>query len=105
MSARGRLMTVACMALCLASCVTTSTLTLDTDKAIIVAQDGYHVASVAARAVLANPATSPAVKAAIHAADDRAVVALHTAFRARTSAAVSLAVAAITDLQFLTGSK
>ena len=100
-----RAFAVAGMALCLASCVTTSTLTLDTDKAIIVAQDGYHLAAVAARVILSDPATSPAVKAAVHAADDKAAGALHNAYQLRTSATVSLAVAAIADLQFLTGSK
>lgn len=87
---------VVCALAMASACATTGTVNstlVDTDKALIVADTAYHATEQIALA--AAPGMSPATKVKVGALNDRAAAALHTAYTARTSAAVALAVEAI----------
>jgi hypothetical protein len=89
---------VAALALCLgvAGCATPSTLTTaqaDTTKALIIADNSYHLATV--EAIALAPSLDAATKAKLSAANDVAAAALHDAYNLRTASSISAASAAI----------
>jgi hypothetical protein len=68
----------------------THALMVDTDKALIVAGDCYHVAEQ--MALVGTPSMTPAQRATVGRLNDKASAALHTAYSVRSSAAIALAV-------------